>query len=63
MSLPGESHGQKSQASYSTWGHKELDTTERLKLHHHQDLGEWWLMGWGRTGHKEGGVIGEAAQG
>ena len=28
--LPGESHGQRSLAGYSLWGHKELDTTERL---------------------------------
>ena len=28
--LPGESHGQRSLAGYSPWGHKELDTTERL---------------------------------
>ena len=26
--LPGESHGQKSLAGYSPWGHKESDTTE-----------------------------------
>ena len=26
--LPGESHGQRSLASYSQWGHKESDTTE-----------------------------------
>ena len=26
-------HGQRSLVSYSTWGHKELDTTERLHLH------------------------------
>ena len=24
--LPGESHGQRSQAGYSPWGHKESDT-------------------------------------
>ena len=30
--LPGELHGQKSQVGYSPWGHKELDTTERLSL-------------------------------
>ena len=33
---PGESHGQRSLAGYSPWGHKELDMTERLnntKLH------------------------------
>ena len=27
---PGEFHGQRSKAGYSPWGHKELDTTERL---------------------------------
>ena len=26
--LPGESHGQKSQVGYSSWGHKELGMTE-----------------------------------
>ena len=25
---PGESHGQRSLADYSPWGHKESDTTE-----------------------------------
>ena len=30
--LPGESHRQRSMAGYSPWGHKELDTTERLTL-------------------------------
>ena len=30
VSLPGKSHGQRSLAGYSPWGHKELDTTERL---------------------------------
>ena len=28
--LPGESHGQRSLAGYSPWGHKESDVTERL---------------------------------
>ena len=28
--LPGKSHGQRSLASYSPWGCKELDTAERL---------------------------------
>ena len=28
--LPGESHGQRSLADYSPWGHKESDMTERL---------------------------------
>ena len=26
--LPGKSHGQRSLAGYSPWGHKELDTTK-----------------------------------
>ena len=26
--LPGKSHGQRSLAGYSSWGHKESDTTE-----------------------------------
>ena len=30
--LPGEFHGQKSLAGYSSWGRKELDTTEPLTL-------------------------------
>ena len=28
--LPGESHGQRSLASYNPWGHKESDMTEQL---------------------------------
>ena len=28
--LPGGSHGQRSLAGYSPWGHKESDTTEQL---------------------------------
>ena len=30
--LPGESHGQRSLVCYSPWGHKESDTTEKLKF-------------------------------
>ena len=30
--LPGKSHGQRSLAGYSPWGHKELDTTEQLNM-------------------------------
>jgi len=30
--LPGEFHGQRSLESYSPWGCKELDTTERLSV-------------------------------
>ena len=28
VSLPGESHGQRTLAGYSLWGHKESDMTE-----------------------------------
>ena len=31
--LPGESHGQRSLASHSLWGRKDLDTTEQLSAH------------------------------
>ena len=30
--LPGESHGQRSLAGYSSWGCKESDTTEGLSI-------------------------------
>ena len=32
--LPEKSHGQKSLAGYSPWGHKELDMTEATYHHH-----------------------------
>ena len=28
--MPGKSHGQRSLASYSPWGHKESDTSEHV---------------------------------
>ena len=31
VSLPGESHGQRSLAGYSPWGHKELEATEHTQ--------------------------------
>ena len=31
--LPEKSHGQRSLAGYSLWGHKESDTTELLSTH------------------------------
>ena len=34
--LPGESHGQRSLAGCSPWGHKESDTTEPLKKQKNQ---------------------------
>ena len=36
--LSGKSHGQRSLAGCSSWGHRELDTTERLTHAHTQDL-------------------------
>ena len=30
--LPGKCHGQRSLVGYRPWGHKELDTTERLRF-------------------------------
>ena len=33
--LPGKSHGQRSLAGYSPWGHKELDRTEATNTHTH----------------------------
>ena len=30
--LPGESHGQRSMAGYSPWGHRESDTAEHLNM-------------------------------
>ena len=34
--LPGKSHGQRSLEGYSSWGHKEPDTTEVTKHTHRQ---------------------------
>ena len=31
--LPGKSHGWRSLVGYSTWGHKESDTTKQLHFH------------------------------
>ena len=33
LSLPGESHGQRSLVGYSPWGRKESDTTAQLSRH------------------------------
>ena len=33
VSLPAKSHGQRSRAAYSPWGHEESDMTERLHFH------------------------------
>ena len=34
--LPGKFHGQRSLAGYSSWGHKESDTTEGLTNNYEQ---------------------------
>ena len=39
--LPGEFHGQRSLVSYSPWGRKELDTTEKL-THTHMNLSHFY---------------------
>ena len=39
--LPGKSHGLRSLAGYSLWGHKELDTTECLKTHTRNSQSTW----------------------
>ena len=36
--LPGESRGQRSLVGYTPWGHKELDTTERVHTHTHTHM-------------------------
>ena len=35
--LPGKSPGQRSLVGYSSWGHKESDTTEGLHFHFQKD--------------------------
>ena len=49
--LPGKSHGQRSLEGHSPWGRKELDMTERLRMHAHMyylalfsfDLKKGWV--------------------
>ena len=36
--LPGQFHGQKSLAGYSSWGHRDVDTTQRLTFTFSQGL-------------------------
>ena len=38
--LAGESHGQRSMAGYSSWGCKELDTTEATEHAHMHGINE-----------------------
>ena len=46
--LPGKSHGQRSLARYSPWGHKESETDEWLSTHTHTHSPQvrkviWWV--------------------
>ena len=42
--LPEESHGQRSQAGYTPWGHKKSDTTEHAcNDHESSDAHQWPL--------------------
>ena len=49
--LPGKSHGQRSLVGYSSWGHKESDTTEQTHTHTYRlemcyyfsYLSEWYI--------------------
>ena len=43
--LPGKFHGLRSLVGFSPWGHKELDTTERLHL---STVIQTWSLGSGR---------------
>ena len=38
VSLPGESHGQRSLEGYSPWGHKESDMTEHARTYIELDI-------------------------
>ena len=40
--LPGESHGQRSLAGYSPWGHKESNTAEATEHAETGKRGGWW---------------------
>ena len=36
--LPGKSHGWRNLVGYSPWGCKDLDTTEQLHSHFHEEI-------------------------
>ena len=44
--LPGESQGRRSLVGYSSWGHKELDTTELLHTHRRREKERVWENFW-----------------
>ena len=45
--LPGESHGQRSLAGYSTWGRKESDTTLHACTVHRIEYGSKFIISFG----------------
>ena len=53
--LAGKFHRERSVVSYSSWGHKELDMTERLSLHSDRTVGA--LLGNASFQTKHLGVI------
>ena len=57
--LLGKSHGQRSLVDYSSWDHKELDTTERFHFHFHFCLGSLRDVMFRETG---GVVVEESAK-
>ena len=52
VSLPGKSNGHRSLVGYSSWGRKELDTTERLSNVRAPSRQPWASAPWG--GHRAG---------
>ena len=45
--LAWEIQGQRGLVGYSPWGHKELDTTEKVTLRPSSGRGAWWAAGHG----------------
>ena len=44
VSLPGKSHGQRSQVYYSSWGHTKSDMIEQLHTHTHTHTHTYTLL-------------------
>ena len=42
--LAWRSHGQRNLMGYSSWGHKESDTTKRLSMHLISRKNEFWIL-------------------
>ena len=52
--LPGDAHGQRSLVGYSSWGHKESDTTEQLTHTHTLSLKGEREKRWTQSFFKDG---------